>query len=93
MFGIGFPELVVILILALLVLGPQRLPELARAIGRAVAELKRATQDLKDEMDAEIRKADDAVQAKIHNEPPVSREEKTADPSRTTPDPTSGRMS
>jgi Tat protein translocase TatB subunit len=74
MFGIGFPELVVILVLALLVLGPERLPELARALGRGLAELKRATQDLKDEMDAEVRKMDQEVEAKSHEVPPVVRQ-------------------
>lgn len=73
MFGIGFPELVVILVLALLVLGPQRLPELARAIGRGMAELKRATQDLKDEMDDEVRKMDEAIKPGSHEKSPVSR--------------------
>lgn len=70
MFGIGFPELIVILVLALLVIGPQRLPELARAIGRGVAELKRATQDLKDEMDAEVRKMDNAIEPASHEKSP-----------------------
>lgn len=74
MFGIGFPELIVIVVLALLVLGPERLPELARAIGRGVAELKRATQDLKDEMDAEVRKMDEEIQARSHDQPSANRE-------------------
>jgi sec-independent protein translocase protein TatA len=77
MFGIGFPELVVILVLALLVLGPQRLPELARALGRGLAELKRATQDLKDEMDAEVRKMDEEIQTRSHDQPPANEEKKS----------------
>jgi Tat protein translocase TatB subunit len=49
MFGIGMPELLLILALALIVLGPKKLPELARALGKGMAELRRATDELKDE--------------------------------------------
>ena len=45
MFGIGLPELVAILAVALIVLGPQRLPEVARMLGRAYAQLRRASEE------------------------------------------------
>lgn len=50
MFGIGTPELLVILVVALVVLGPKRLPEVARALGKGLAELRRATSGLTDEL-------------------------------------------
>jgi len=50
MFGISMPELLVVLVVALLVLGPKRLPEIARALGRGLAEFRRATSDITDEL-------------------------------------------
>ncbi|MCX8072761.1 MAG: Sec-independent protein translocase protein TatB [Candidatus Binatia bacterium] len=51
MFGIGTPELLVILLVALIVLGPQRLPEIARALGKGLAELRKATSGLTNEIE------------------------------------------
>ena len=64
MFGIGFPELIVILLLALVVLGPQRLPELARTLGRGFAMLKRAADDAQTQVRDELRAVDDATEPK-----------------------------
>lgn len=47
MFGIGITELLLILIVALIVLGPEKLPDLAKALGRAYSEFKRAGEELK----------------------------------------------
>ena len=51
MFGIGMQELLIVLVIALIILGPKKLPEMARTLGRAFAELQRATQDLRSSVD------------------------------------------
>jgi len=55
MFGIGMPELMVIFVIALIVIGPQKLPELARSLGKTLGEFKRATDDFKWKMEEEAR--------------------------------------
>ena len=55
MFGIGMPELIVIFIVALLVFGPKKLPELGKALGRGLAEFKRATEEIKNEISSEVQ--------------------------------------
>ena len=53
MFGLGMMEILMILAIALIVVGPQKLPELAKTLGRAMGEFKRSAQDLKRSMDVE----------------------------------------
>ena len=54
MFGLGFGEIVVIAILALLLLGEKRLPEAAKTLGKTLREIRKATDDLKDQIQTEI---------------------------------------
>jgi Tat protein translocase TatB subunit len=53
MFNIGFTELLVILVIVLLIFGPRKLPELARALGKALRELRRASESIRDEIELE----------------------------------------
>jgi TatA/E family protein of Tat protein translocase len=56
MFGsIGMPELIVIFVIALIIFGPRKLPELGRSLGRSLAEFRRASNELRQTLDDEIR--------------------------------------
>jgi sec-independent protein translocase protein TatB len=51
MFGIGMPEFLLIMAIALIVIGPKKLPDLAKALGKALGEFKKATSELKDSLE------------------------------------------
>jgi len=56
MFGsIGMPELVIILVIALIIFGPRKLPELGRSLGRSIGEFKKASNELRSTLEDEIR--------------------------------------
>ncbi len=66
MFGMGMPEILLILAVALIVIGPKKLPDLAKSLGRAMGEFKRATNDFKETMEidsqlSEVRKTFDEM--------------------------------
>jgi sec-independent protein translocase protein TatA len=73
---IGFPEMLVILVVALIIFGPRKLPELGRSLGKSINEFKRASNELRSTLDDEIR-AEERKAA-----PPVSPTMSPTDPSQ-----------
>jgi sec-independent protein translocase protein TatA len=64
MFGsVGVPELIIIFTIALIIFGPRKLPELGKSLGRSLAEFKRASNELKNTLDEEIRLEDQRAAA------------------------------
>ena len=82
MFGIGPSELIIILVIALLVLGPKRLPELAAGLGKGLAEFRRATADINAELDEARRSLEEQTREAARPAPVgrVSRTQRTPVP-------------
>ncbi len=76
MFGIGMPELLVILAVALILLGPKKLPEIAKALGRGLGEFRRATQDIKDSILTDDRPSGPETKEHLHPTMPAVDPEK-----------------
>src|SRR5262249_16447809 len=72
MFGLGMGELIVILAIALIFLGPKRLPDVATSLGKAIRSFRKATRDLTDqlEIDDEVKKPLRELQSALRDEPP-----------------------
>ena len=65
MFGIGMQELIIILVVALIFIGPKKLPDLAKALGKGVAQFKGAMDDVKGTFDEGIKKEVNQVKASL----------------------------
>ena len=74
--SIGMPELIIIFVIALIIFGPRKLPELGRSLGKSLAEFKRASNELRSTLEEEIRVEEQ--RAKV--EPPRTVEPPPANP-------------
>ncbi len=61
MFGLGMTEMVVILVIALVIFGPKRLPEMGRAVGKAISEFKKTSEGIEKQIKAEANSVQQAV--------------------------------
>ena len=97
MFGIGMPELLLIMAVALIVIGPKKLPDLARSLGKALGEFKKATRELKETIDidqdmGDLKKAFHDIDRDIIETAHVSTDDRNTDskadpaPEEMTPD-------
>jgi TatA/E family protein of Tat protein translocase len=67
MFNLGFPELVVIFTLALLIFGPRKLPELGKSLGKSIGEVKRATNELKKTWEEEVKSEEEDLRRTLED--------------------------
>lgn len=78
MFGIGFQEMLVILVVVLIFFGPKRLPDLAKSLGKGIAEFKKASEEVRKGIDEAVRESEN--EEPDIDPPPPSNRANTASP-------------
>ncbi|MEH2027620.1 MULTISPECIES: TatA/E family twin arginine-targeting protein translocase [unclassified Nostoc] len=85
-FGIGLPEMAVIMVVALLIFGPKKLPEIGRSVGKTIRSFQEASKDFQNEFQKEAEQLEEAVKTTAELEPkqihPAKSEQDTASSSQ-----------
>jgi sec-independent protein translocase protein TatA len=86
MFGsIGMPELIVIFVIALIIFGPRKLPELGKSLGRSINEFKRASTELRNTLEDEVRIEEQRSESKTKPAPATASADTAATESSPSP--------
>lgn len=88
-FGIGLPEMVLILVVALLIFGPKKLPEIGRSLGKAIRGFQEASNEFQNEFKREAQQIEDAVKMNAQLEPQESTANSEAEATTKHPEPES----
>jgi TatA/E family protein of Tat protein translocase len=87
MFGpIGMPELIIIFVIALIIFGPRKLPELGKSLGRSLGEFRRASNELRNTLEEEVRLEEQREATARQSQPAPAGPTPVEDPSTAAPD-------
>jgi len=89
MGSLGVPELIIIFVVALIVFGPKKLPELGKSLGKGLAEFRRASNELKSTIEEEVRAIEAEPPARYSSEPEPESKSEPEPESKSEPEPES----